>query len=178
MYGPSSITGPTPVADLQLLYEIALWLQISRGGRLAHSLLGLTPSLERPRRWDVPSARSLPWSAHSRKLSSALPADPEQADLRSHRLRLLHDRGSRRRNHGEQVSSAWSRSVTSGTIFVSIGADFLMLCSLAVLTDAAHLLSDVSGFGVALFANYIAAQSSINTHTFGYFTFQIYTQAS
>ena len=44
----------------------------------------------------------------------------------------------------------------------------IFLCSLAVLTDAAHLLSDVSGFAVALFANYVASQSSTNTHTFGW----------
>ncbi len=41
------------------------------------------------------------------------------------------------------------------------------MCSLAILTDAAHLLSDVSGFGVALFANYVASQSNLSTHTFG-----------
>ena len=28
----------------------------------------------------------------------------------------------------------------------------LPVCSLAIMTDAAHLLSDVSGFAVALFA--------------------------
>ena len=36
------------------------------------------------------------------------------------------------------------------------------------MTDAAHLLSDVSGFAVAIFAAYYAAQKSKNTHTFGY----------
>ena len=40
-------------------------------------------------------------------------------------------------------------------------------CSLAIMTDAAHLLSDVSGFGVAVFAGYYAAKKSQSTHTFG-----------
>ena len=41
-------------------------------------------------------------------------------------------------------------------------------CSLAIMTDAAHLLSDVSGFGVSLFAAWYAARKSHSTHTFGY----------
>lgn len=36
------------------------------------------------------------------------------------------------------------------------------------MTDAAHLLSDVSGFAVAIFAAWYAAQRSKTTHTFGY----------
>ena len=39
--------------------------------------------------------------------------------------------------------------------------------SLAVLTDAAHLLSDVSGFGVSLWAAWYATRRSQSTHTFG-----------
>ena len=39
--------------------------------------------------------------------------------------------------------------------------------SLAVLTDAAHLLSDVSGFGVSLWAAWYASRRSQSTHTFG-----------
>ncbi len=45
---------------------------------------------------------------------------------------------------------------------------FCAPCSLAILTDAAHLLSDVSGFGVSLFAAQYAARKSHSTHTFGY----------
>jgi Cation efflux family len=41
-------------------------------------------------------------------------------------------------------------------------------CSLAIMTDAAHLLSDVSGFGVSLWAGWYAARKSRTTHTFGY----------
>ncbi|KAK9804604.1 hypothetical protein WJX73_006657 [Symbiochloris irregularis] len=46
--------------------------------------------------------------------------------------------------------------------------------SLAIMTDAAHLLSDVSGFAVAIFAAYYAAKaSSKNTHTFGYHRIEV-----
>ena len=43
----------------------------------------------------------------------------------------------------------------------------IMSRSLAVLTDAAHLLSDVSGFGVSLWAAWYATRRSQETHTFG-----------
>ena len=46
--------------------------------------------------------------------------------------------------------------------------DLRAWCSLAIMTDAAHLLSDVSGFGVAVFAGFYAAKKSQSTHTFGY----------
>ena len=36
-----------------------------------------------------------------------------------------------------------------------------------MLTDAAHLLSDVSGFGVSLWAAWYATRRSQSTHTFG-----------
>jgi solute carrier family 30 (zinc transporter), member 2 len=36
------------------------------------------------------------------------------------------------------------------------------------MTDAAHLLSDVSGFGVAIFAAYTVTLKSSSSHTFGY----------
>ena len=35
------------------------------------------------------------------------------------------------------------------------------------MTDAAHLLSDVSGFAVAVFASFYAVKRSQSTHTFG-----------
>lgn len=43
----------------------------------------------------------------------------------------------------------------------------LLACSLAIMTDAAHLLSDVGGFGVSIFAAYYASKRSQQSHTFG-----------
>ncbi|KAL0019296.1 hypothetical protein WJX79_007846 [Trebouxia sp. C0005] len=40
--------------------------------------------------------------------------------------------------------------------------------SLAIMTDAAHLLSDVGGFAVAIFAAQYASKRSQQSHTFGY----------
>jgi zinc transporter 2 len=39
--------------------------------------------------------------------------------------------------------------------------------SLAVLSDAAHLFSDLASFAVAIFANYLASLPSTSLHTFG-----------
>lgn len=36
------------------------------------------------------------------------------------------------------------------------------------MTDAAHLLSDVGGFAVAIFAAHYAGKRSQQSHTFGY----------
>lgn len=40
--------------------------------------------------------------------------------------------------------------------------------SLAVLTDAAHMLSDVLAFAISLIAGYYALRKSNAAHTFGY----------
>ena len=40
--------------------------------------------------------------------------------------------------------------------------------SLAIITDAAHLLADVSGFGVSIFAGYYAAKKSRGAFSYGY----------
>ncbi len=42
-----------------------------------------------------------------------------------------------------------------------------LFCSLAIMTDAAHLLSDVGGFAVAIFAAQYASKRSQQSHTFG-----------
>lgn len=44
---------------------------------------------------------------------------------------------------------------------------FTFFCSLAIMTDAAHLLSDVGGFAVAIFAAQYASKRSQQSHTFG-----------
>ena len=46
-------------------------------------------------------------------------------------------------------------------------ADWILRCSLAIMTDAAHLLSDVGGFAVAIFAAHYASKRSQQSHTFG-----------
>lgn len=42
------------------------------------------------------------------------------------------------------------------------------LCSVAIMTDAAHLLSDTTGFAMALAVSFYASRRSMSTHTFGY----------
>lgn len=43
----------------------------------------------------------------------------------------------------------------------------LALCSVAIMTDAAHLLSDTTGFAMALAVSFYASRRSMSTHTFG-----------
>lgn len=45
--------------------------------------------------------------------------------------------------------------------------------SLAILTDAAHLLSDVAGFAISLFALWMAGWEATPKHSFGYFRMEI-----
>eukprot|EP00897_Mesotaenium_endlicherianum_P005012 jgi/Mesen1/4539/ME000232S03796 len=45
--------------------------------------------------------------------------------------------------------------------------------SLAILTDAAHLLSDVAGFAISLFALWMASWEATPRHTFGYHRMEI-----
>ncbi|KAK9817220.1 hypothetical protein WJX72_011227 [[Myrmecia] bisecta] len=71
-----------------------------------------------------------------------------------------------------QTKLLWAL-VLSFSFMLLEGAGGLVAHSLAIMTDAAHLLSDVSGFAVALFAGYYAAKRSKSTHTFGYHRIEV-----
>jgi len=43
-----------------------------------------------------------------------------------------------------------------------------MANSLAIMTDAAHLLSDITGFLISLTSMYLARRRATDTHSFGY----------
>ena len=45
--------------------------------------------------------------------------------------------------------------------------------SLAILTDAAHLLSDIAGFGISLFAIWATGWEATPCHTFGFYRLEI-----
>eukprot|EP00850_Spirogloea_muscicola_P020341 SM000213S06806 [mRNA] locus=s213:55493:59090:+ [translate_table: standard] len=49
----------------------------------------------------------------------------------------------------------------------------LLSNSLSILTDAAHLLSDIAGFAISLFALWMAGWEATPTHTFGYYRMEI-----
>ena len=50
---------------------------------------------------------------------------------------------------------------------IVVDTDSVYVCSLALMTDAAHLLSDVTGFAVAAVASHLASQKSARTYSFG-----------
>lgn len=44
----------------------------------------------------------------------------------------------------------------------------LMASSLAILTDAAHLMSDVAGFAISILAIYLSQQDATHAFTYGW----------
>jgi zinc transporter 2 len=58
-------------------------------------------------------------------------------------------------------------TVVCGVFFVIEVIGGLLSGSLAVLSDAAHLLADLASFAVAIGANYLASLPSTTNHTFG-----------
>lgn len=46
-------------------------------------------------------------------------------------------------------------------------------CSVAIMSDAAHMLSDVCGFGVSIFAAWAVARRSHHAYSFGYHRVEI-----
>jgi len=52
-------------------------------------------------------------------------------------------------------------------MFAEVGGGILS-GSLAILTDAAHMCSDVAGFGISIIAIYVAQKSPNKVKTYGY----------
>ena len=62
------------------------------------------------------------------------------------------------------------------TCFVFMGIEFvggIWASSLAIMTDAAHLLSDLAGFVISILALQFAKSSADTTYTFGYYRAEI-----
>ncbi|KAK9909356.1 hypothetical protein WJX75_000956 [Coccomyxa subellipsoidea] len=84
--------------------------------------------------------------------------------------------------HGDSETMKETRAMQRKLILVVVVASIFMVVevvggfmahSVAIMTDAAHLLSDTSGFGVALFASIYATKKSMSTHTFGYHRIEV-----
>ena len=74
--------------------------------------------------------------------------------------------------HGPQLRSAQSRALrlalAANAIYLLIEiVGGLLFSSLALLADAAHMLSDVAGLGIALIAQTLVARPASARHTFG-----------
>eukprot|EP00271_Cylindrocystis_brebissonii_P008161 TRINITY_DN22175_c0_g1_i1.p1 TRINITY_DN22175_c0_g1~~TRINITY_DN22175_c0_g1_i1.p1 ORF type:complete len:545 (+),score=86.51 TRINITY_DN22175_c0_g1_i1:165-1799(+) len=66
----------------------------------------------------------------------------------------------------------WAIALALGFMIVEV-AGGLWANSLAILTDAAHLLSDVAGFAISLFAIWMASWRATPKHTFGFHRMEI-----
>jgi len=83
-----------------------------------------------------------------------------------------HDHGHD--DHGHDETKGWS---TSTKLIVASIFCFIFMCaeliggyiahSLAIMTDAAHLLSDLAGYSISLFSLYLATRPPSAKHTFG-----------
>ncbi|BDA42749.1 Metal tolerance protein 1 [Coccomyxa sp. Obi] len=84
--------------------------------------------------------------------------------------------------HGETEASTETRQIQRKLSVVLIIACIFMILelagglianSVAIMTDAAHLLSDTTGFAMALAVSFYASRRSMSTHTFGYHRIEV-----
>lgn len=67
---------------------------------------------------------------------------------------------------------AWTLGLTGGFLLIEV-AGALWTGSLALLADAGHMLTDVGGLGLALFAIWVAARPPTPEKTYGYYRVEI-----
>jgi len=67
---------------------------------------------------------------------------------------------------------AWTLGLTGGFLLIEV-AGALWTGSLALLADAGHMLTDVGGLGLALFATWFAAKPPTPEKTYGYYRVEI-----
>jgi cobalt-zinc-cadmium efflux system protein len=67
---------------------------------------------------------------------------------------------------------AWTLGLTAGFLLIEV-AGALWTGSLALLADAGHMLTDVGGLGLALFAIWFAAKPPTPEKTYGYYRVEI-----
>lgn len=93
-----------------------------------------------------------------------------------------HDHGSSEPLLGDgegESSNAWARRkllMAGGLCLLFMGGEFaggFLAHSLAIMTDAAHLLSDVAGFLISLTAVWLAEKAPTAKLTFGYHRYEI-----
>ena len=68
---------------------------------------------------------------------------------------------------GQRQALGWALAVNTALLFVEV-AGGTVFGSLALLADAAHLVSDVAGLGIALGAIILTARRASPTHSFGF----------
>jgi len=71
-----------------------------------------------------------------------------------------------------QRSLVWTLALTGGFLVIEV-AGGLWTGSLALIADAGHMLTDVGGLGLALFAVWVAAKPPTPAKSFGYYRVEI-----
>ncbi len=83
-----------------------------------------------------------------------------------------HDRRLRTAAGRHARALAWALALTSGFLVVEVAAGF-WTGSLALLADAAHMLTDAGALALALFAAWFAGKPPTPTKTYGYYRVEI-----
>src|SRR3990172_10285745 len=71
-----------------------------------------------------------------------------------------------------QRSLVWTLALTGGFLVIEV-AGGLLTGSLALLADAGHMLTDVGGLGIALFAMWFAERPATLQKSYGYYRIEI-----
>jgi len=66
-----------------------------------------------------------------------------------------------------QTRVLWIALIVNGVLLIAEVVGGIVFGSLALLADAAHMLSDVAGLGIALVAQHLMARPRSDRHTFG-----------
>eukprot|EP00884_Botryococcus_braunii_P013262 jgi/Botrbrau1/21937/Bobra.0249s0060.1 len=97
------------------------------------------------------------------------PGQTRSLGFRRHQSCRLADGSERSTQKATLIQRKLWAAIVIAVVFMIIEVvGGLLANSLAIMTDAAHLLSDVSGFAVAIFAAYTVTLKSSSSHTFGY----------
>lgn len=83
-----------------------------------------------------------------------------------------HSHGHRERR-GQDRRRLWIALVLSGTIAIAEAVGGVLSGSLALLSDAGHMLGDVSALGLSIFALWISGRPADAKRTYGYYRMEI-----
>ena len=80
-------------------------------------------------------------------------------------------------NKTSKESSLWFALLLTGSFLIAEVIGGLITGSLALLSDAAHMLTDVTALIISLVAIYVAKRPADTSRTYGYYRFEILAAA-
>ena len=74
--------------------------------------------------------------------------------------------------HDQTQRLKWALAISAGYFFAELIGGF-MTNSLALLSDAGHMMSDMAALGLSLFAFHISKRPATHSSTYGYYRVEI-----